>query len=265
MSGPAKRYAVYWAAFKKYRTLLEELVLRDVRLKFRRSVLGILWSVLGPLLMMLVITAVFENLFRFDIEHFPVYYLTGSLLFNFVTEATTGAMHSVVSAGPLIRKVYIPKYVFPLEKCLFSFVNMLFSAAATAIMLLILRVPVGPQALLFFLPLVYALVFSIGLGMVLAVLQVFFRDTAHLYGVFVTAWLYLTPVIYPVEILPEWMLPVVRCNPLYYFVDFLRQVVLYRSLPGLATRLCCPLFALFSLVLGGLVFKSRQDRFILFI
>ena len=82
MSG---RNAVYWAAFKKYRHLLRELVLRDIRLKFRRSVLGICWSVLNPLLMMLVITAVFQNLFRFDIEHFPIYYLTGSLVFNFVT------------------------------------------------------------------------------------------------------------------------------------------------------------------------------------
>ncbi|MCI8441399.1 MAG: ABC transporter permease [Provencibacterium sp.] len=262
MSG---RNAVYWAAFKKYRHLLRELVLRDIRLKFRRSVLGICWSVLNPLLMMLVITAVFQNLFRFDIEHFPIYYLTGSLVFNFVTEATSGAMHAVVSAGPLIRKVYIPKYIFPLEKCLFSFVNMLFSAAATAIMLLVLHVPVGMQALLFLLPLIYALVFSIGLGMALAALQVFFRDTAHLYGVFITAWLYLTPVIYPMEILPEWMLPVVSCNPLYYFVDFLRQVVLYRSLPGPVTSLCCPLFALAALFLGGLFFKKKQDRFILFI
>ncbi|MCI8623086.1 MAG: ABC transporter permease [Provencibacterium sp.] len=257
--------AVYWAAFRKYRHLLEELVARDIKLKFRRSVLGMLWSVLNPLLMMLVITAVFQNLFRFDIENFPVYYLTGSLLFNFVTEATSGAMHAVVSSGPLIRKVYIPKYIFPLEKCLFAFVNMLFSAAATAVMIAVLRVPLGPQALLFWLPFVYALLFSIGLGMILATLQVFFRDTAHLYGVFVTAWLYLTPVIYPVEILPGWMLPVVRCNPLYYFVDFFRQVVLYRSLPGLETSLICPLFALAALALGVLVFKKKQDRFILFI
>ena len=123
----------------KYRFLLNELISRDLKVKYRRSVLGILWSVLNPLLMMIVITTVFQHVFRFDIEYFPLYYLTGSLIFNFVSEATNGAMTSVLDNAALIKKVYIPKYIFPLEKCLFSFVNMLFSMIAVLLIVVLYR------------------------------------------------------------------------------------------------------------------------------
>ena len=112
--------------FKKYRYLLQDLTARDLKVKYRRSVLGFAWSILNPFLMMLVITAVFQNIFKFEVDYFPIYYLTGALLYNFVVEATNGSMTSIIGGASLIKKVYIPKYIFPLEKCIFAFVNMVF-------------------------------------------------------------------------------------------------------------------------------------------
>lgn len=125
----------YLATFLKYKYLLHNLISRDLKVKYRRSTLGLLWSVLNPLLMSIVISIVFQNFFRFDVPNFAIYYLTGSLIFNFMNEATSSAMVSIVGNAPLIKKVYIPKYIFPLEKVMFAFVNMLFSMIALVIMM----------------------------------------------------------------------------------------------------------------------------------
>ena len=255
----------YFQKFFKYRHLLRELVSRDIKVKYRRSVLGILWSVLNPLLMMLVITAVFSSIFKFDVENFPAYYLTGSLIFGFVAESTTGSCGSIIEGASLIKKVYIPKYVFPLEKILFAFVNALFSLIAVAIVLLILQVPVTWTIILFPRPLIYALVFCIGLGLVLSTLNVFFRDVGHLWGVWITAWMYLTPIIYPIDILPEIMKKVIWLNPLTYYVDYFRQLILYGTVPGLKANLVCCAFSLGFLFFGIIIFKKNQDKFILHI
>ena len=211
--------------FKKYRFLLKNLISRDLKVKYRRSFLGLAWSILNPFLMMLVISAVFSNIFKFDIPYFPIYYLTGALLYNFVVEATNGSMVSIINAAPLIKKVYIPKYIFPLEKCMFAFVNMLFTLIAVIIMILLMQMPLHWTLVLFPIPMIYALVFSVGFGLILAAGNVFFRDIGHLYSVFTTAWMYLTPIIYPMEVLenmPSWIVVVVKCNLLYHYIVFLR-------------------------------------------
>ncbi len=249
----------------KYRHLVSNLIVRDLKVKYRRSVLGFLWSVLNPLLMALVINAVFQNLFRFDIEYFIVYYLTGSLIFNFMVEATTSSLVSVLGAAALIKKVYIPKYIFPLEKCLFAFVNMLFSSFAVIIVIIIQQMPVHATALLFFFPMICAFIFSLGLSLILSSVNVFFRDIGHLYSVWTTAWLYLTPIIYPVSILPDNLFSIMKLNPMYYYVSYFRDVVMYGVVPDVQTHLICIMYSLLFLVAGLLVFKKQQDKFILYI
>lgn len=260
-----KEFKGYFEKFFKYRYLLKELVVKDVKVKYRRSVLGLAWSVLNPLLMMLVITAVFSRIFKMNIENFPAYYIVGSLIFNFNSEATVLAMNSIRGASGLIKKVYIPKYIFPLEKVLFAFVNALFSLIAVAIVLLILRVHVTWTIVLFPIPLIYTLIFSTGLGLILSSLNVFFRDTEHLYGVWITAWMYLTPIIYPMEMLPAIMQKLMVFNPLYHYVEYFRQVILYGMIPGLKENLVCIGFAGLFLGIGLLFFKKKQDQFILYI
>lgn len=256
----------YVRVFKKYIPLLQNLISRDLKVKYRRSVLGFLWSILNPLLMALVLNIVFSRLFRFQIEYFATYYLTGSLMFNFVIECTSGSMMSVISAAPLIKKVYIPKYLFPMQKCAFAFVNMLFSSVAVVVVMLIQGVPFHPHILLFILPMIYALVFAYGMGLILAALTVFFRDIEHLYSVWTAIWMYLTPIIYPEELLQTSGLSIItKLNPMYYYVHSFRNVVMYGTFPSAMENIMCITFAIVSLALGLSLFKKVQDKFILYI
>ncbi|MDR1893008.1 MAG: ABC transporter permease [Oscillospiraceae bacterium] len=259
------RLRAYLEVFRRFSALLRDLVSRDLKVKYRRSLLGFVWSVLNPLLMMTVMTVVFSQLFRFDIKNFPVYYLTGVLIFNFVVEATTSSLGSVLGAAPLIKKVYIPKYIFPLEKCLFAFVNMLFSMAAVVIVFTVLRIELHWTIFLFPLPMLYAFVFALGLGLVLSAFNVMFRDIEHLYGVWVTAWLYLTPVIYPLDLLSRLFRDIMQLNPLYHYVDYIRNVMIYGKVPSVRENLICLGFSLAFLLVGVLTFKRQQDKFILHI
>ncbi len=254
----------YFKNFFKYRYLVGDLIVRDLKVKYRRSVLGFVWSILNPLLMMLVITAVFQSFFKSNIDNFPVYYLTGYLLFTFITESTTLAMTSIINSAGLIKKVYIPKYIFPVEKCLFSFINMLLSFIAVVIVMLILKVPFHATFFLFIIPMLYALVFAIGLGLFLASATVFFRDIMHLYSVVTVAWMYLTPIFYPMEILPDFMFNVLSFNPLYHYVLYFRALVLQGHIPDLRTNLICAGFSVIMLFLGAVFFKKNQDKFILY-
>ena len=215
--------------------------------------------------MMLVITAVFSNIFKSDIEYFPVYYLCGYLIFNFVIEATNGALTSIVQSGYLIKKVYIPKYIFPLEKSSFALVNVLFSFVAVLIVILITGMPIKATIFLIPIPIFLAFIFSTGLGLILASMNTFFRDMGHLYSVWTTAWMYLTPMFYPVSIIPDNIKTVIYYNPLYYYVTYLRMLVIDGEIPGMEINVICICFSFLFLLIGLLIFKRNQDKFILYI
>lgn len=251
--------------FKKYSYLLLNLVKKDFTTKYRRSALGVLWSVLNPLLLAMIISTVFSTIFRVQIENFAVYYLTGSLIFNFMSEATNGSLTSILGAAGLIKKVYIPKYIFPLEKCLFALVNTIFTLIATLILMPFLGVSLKPTILLFWVPLFYVLIFSIGLGLILSAANVFFRDVGHLYSVLVTAWMYLTPIIYPAELIPDSVKWFASVNPMFYYVDYFRNIMMYNTVPDFMSNVICAAFAGASFLIGLIVFKRKQDRFILYI
>ena len=186
-----------------YRDLLIELVKRDIKKKYRRSILGILWSMLNPFFTMLITAMVFSSFFKFAIENFPVYLLTGQLIFNFYVEATNTAMGSILENGSLIKKVYVPKYIFPLARVLSSCVNFVLSLPGLFLMLVITKVPFKISMVLGVIPIVYVLFFCFGIGLLLSTIAVYFRDMFHLYGVLITALSYLTPLFYPKEIIPE--------------------------------------------------------------
>ncbi len=257
-------------AMKRYKYLLWDLVTRDIKTKYRRSLLGILWSVLNPLLMMLVLTAIFSNILRVEVEGgFALFYLTGYIIFNFISEATGFSLYTITSAGPLIKKVYVPKYIFPLEKCIFSFVNMIFSMIAFVIVFTVFaimgKVTVSPTMLLFPIPLILAFIFCLGLCFVLSSLLVFFRDIGHLWGIFLTVWMYATPIIYPMSMVPSWLASIIRLNPLYYYVEFFRGIMIYGRLPSAADFAVSALAAVAMLFVGICVFRKKQDKFILYI
>lgn len=245
--------------------ILTSLVSRDFKLKYRRSVLGVLWSVLNPLLMMCVLSAVFSTFFRFDIPNFPLYLILGTTLFTLMADSTTTAMKSIIDSSSLIKKIRIEKMLFPLEKVLFQLVNYCLSLIAVAAVMAFFHIL--PTINLLFLPLllIYVLLFSLGLGFLLSALVVFFRDIGHLWGVVITAWTYATPLFYPVTILPDWMTPVMNFNPMYHYVTYLRQIALWGQMPGLAENLICLGMGLASLAIGYFTFRKLEKKFILYI
>lgn len=251
--------------FIKYRTLLKELVVKELKLKYKRSVLGFFWSVLNPLLMMCIMTLVFSTLFKSDIQNFPIYLILGQTIFTFFSEATTGAMGSVVTNASLINKVYIPKYIFPMSKVIFALCNLLFSMVAVMIVMLFTKVQITSAFIMFPIGLVYLGMFSLGVGLVLAAYGVFFRDITHLYGVLILAWTYLTPIFYPISILPENVLPIVQANPMSHFINYFRQVVMYGQIPSFEANIVCFTYGVVVLMLGVIVFYKKQDKFILYI
>ncbi|MDO4922249.1 MAG: ABC transporter permease [Phascolarctobacterium sp.] len=248
-----------------YNWLLQELIVRDLKIKYRRSVLGYLWSVLNPLLMMTIMTIVFSNMFRFDIPNYPVYLLAGQLIYTFFSESTSMAMYSILGGAALIKKVYLPKYIFPLSRVLSCFTTMLFSMLALFIVMMATATSFHITLVLLPVVLIYLLLFCIGFGLLLSVLMVFFQDMQHLYGVFLTAFNYLTPIFYPANLLPPWLQNLLVLNPLYDIITIFRKVVIYGEWPTLTEHLLCICFSMGVLILGVRVFKKNQNKFILYV
>lgn len=253
-------------AFERNWFTLTSLISRDFKLKYRRSVLGVVWSVLNPLLMMCVLAAVFSFFLRFaEIEHYPLYLILGNTLFGVMSDSTSTAMMSIIESSSLIKKIRIEKMIFPLEKVLFALVNFCLALIAVAAVMIFFQVV--PTLNILFLPLllVYVLLFSAGLSLLLSALAVFFRDVCHLWSVVITAWTYATPLFYPVDILPEWMMAVEQFNPMYHYVTYFRDIALWGVNPGLQENLICFGFAAVTFAVGFLVFKKLQKRFILYV
>lgn len=215
---------------------------------------------------MLVLTAVFSQLFNMRAPNYPVYFLTGQVMFNFMSEATTLASSSIVLNAALLKKTYVPKYIFPTAKVSSSLANMLFSLGALWIVMAITGVKITLWFLLFPVIILELYVFSLGLGLFLAQATVFFRDVQYLYGVVITAWTYLTPIIYTVDILPGWLQNIVSYwNPMYYYVTQFRNAMLYGQASEPYLILGGIGFALVFLAFGMWTFKRSQHKFILYI
>ncbi len=256
----------FWKEFWQYKDLLKLLVSRNLKLKYRRSVLGYLWSVLNPLFTMVVMTIVFSTMFSRNIENFPVYLFCGQLLFNFMSNATHQSIFAITGNAALLKKTYVPKYIFVVSKITSGMVDLVLSFGALLIVIFATGAQLTWYALLFPLVILQLYIFCIGLGLFLSQANVFFRDTQFIYNAVTTAWLYLTPIFYPIEALPEVVAWVVRhCNPMYFYVGQFRDLVYTGCLPGQGIVLAGCAAALIMLVLGIWSFSRSEDRFILYI
>lgn len=253
------------AGIMKYRFLLSQLVSRDFKTRYKRSILGVLWSMLNPLLTMSVQYIVFANIFKWDVDNYAVYLLIGTVTFNFFSEATQAALTSITGSASLITKVYIPTYVFPIAKVLSSCINLCFSTLALYIIIFLQGMSINIYHLL--IPVMYVMLicFAVGIGLILSSLMVYFRDTQFLYGVVIVLWMYLTPLFYPVDIIPaEWM-GIYSLNPMYQYVTFFRTLVLDGAMPSLQCFGFCAGYAVLFLLIGYGVFRKLKRNFILYI
>ena len=252
---------------KKYSFLIKQLVARDFKVKYKRSVLGVLWSLLYPVLTMSVMALVFTQMFRMSTTgvNYLVYLMSGLVVFNYFSEATNLGMSSVVANFGLINKVYIPKYIFPLSKCLFVGINFLLTLIPLYAIILITGTGLNIYHLLLPYMVVCLFLFVVGMAFLLSSIAVFLRDMFYIYGVMITLWMYMTPIMYDFSMIPEKFQIIFKLNPLYWFIKFARDIILYGSVPELCVWIYCMLASLIPLIIGIIVFRKTQDKFIYYV
>ena len=253
---------------KKYGFLLYELILRDFKVKYKRSVLGMLWSLLYPVLMMCVMALVFRNVFRFSSPgvSYLSYLMTGLTFFNYFSEASNLAMSSVVANFALLNKVYMPKYIFPLSKCLFVGINFLLTLLPLYAVILLTGTGLCWQHLLLPYAYVCLFLFTLGMALLLSASAVFLRDLFYIYGIVLTIWTYLTPIMYELESVGSAaLIALLKLNPLYQYILFARTIILSHATPSAGQFFCCALSAVLALLIGAGFFRRRQDRFIYYV
>lgn len=253
----------YIANFMKYKYLLSELVKKDIKLKYRRSKLGILWTLLEPLLTMIVLSLVFSELRGNADRTFPVYILTGRLLYSYFSNGTKVAARSIRSHSSMMRKVYIPKYMYPLSSILSNFIIFLISLIVLVGVSLVLRIKITLHVLEGIYPLVLLFLLTLGVGLILATLEVFFRDLEYLWSVVLMIIMYCSAIFYPADMLKGNKSIILDLNPLYALIKNFRNAVLYGIEPDYGALAYAGTFSVIALIIGVIAFYKKQDEFIL--
>jgi ABC-type polysaccharide/polyol phosphate export permease len=245
----------------RYRELLGLLIANEIKTRYRRSVLGVGWTLLNPLLTMLVMTFAFSSLFRDAINNYPLYVLSGLLLWNFFSQTSTAAMNSLVWGGALLKRVYIPRTIFAAAAVGGGLVNLMVGLAPLTAIMLVTGQPFRPALL--FVPVAIGLagLFVLGLALGLSTLAVYFVDIVEIFHVLVLAWFYLTPVMYPAGIIPPELAPYLKLNPMHYYIQLFRRPLYEGAWPEPWAVLVAAAAALASLGLGWWFFTSRADDF----
>ena len=248
--------------YHKYGFLLQQLVSRDFKVKYKRSVLGVFWSLLYPVLMMAVMAIVFSNVFKFSTPgvSYLAFLQIGLTYFNYFSEASNLAMSSVVANFGLINKVYLPKYIFPFSKCVFVGINFLLTLIPLYAVILLTGTGLCWWHLLLPFSFLCLFMFTVGMGFILSTIAVFLRDMFYIYGIIITIWTYLTPIMYDLTILNPTFAFVLKFNPLYQYINFARTIILYHNCPTLGQFAGCFISALVVFVIGIVVFKKKQDK-----
>lgn len=244
---------------KQYWFVIRELTSREIKRKYARSFLGIIWSILNPILTMAVLSLVFSKMFSKSIENFPIYYLTGNIIWGLFSSGTNLAMDALVSNRNMLLKVKIPKQVFVLARLYTALVNFGYSFIAYVLMLIVFRIKPSITMLLLPIDIFFVALFAMGFGYALSVIYVFFADIKHLYGVVLTLWTYLCAIFYPVSALPDALQEILQWNPLFIAIDFARDCMMYQTVPSIASWIKLICFGVSSFVIGFLIFKKNEN------
>lgn len=250
---------------RNYKYLFQQLVQRDFKTKYKRSVLGVLWSLLNPLFLMTVQYVVFSNMFRFEIDHYVIYLLIGIIFFTFFNDATGQSMASIVMNAPLITKVYVPKYIFPIAKVVSIEINFVISLGILLLAVLLNGLTLKPVMLLIVVPVIGITIFCMGMGLILSALMVYFRDMQFLYGIITTMWMYLTPIFYPESLLADKVAIALKVNPMYHLIKFTRTVIIDGVVPSAIDFACCLLIPVAVFLVCTAIFRKLQRNFVLYL
>lgn len=250
---------------KRYRELILNLVSRDIKVRYKRSVLGVFWTLLQPVLMTLVFTIVFTSGFRTPVKNTPLYILSGYVLWNFFAQTTVQSMSVLHLNGALMKRVALPRSVFVVSAMVSSLVNFFFSLVPIFVLLLLIPQSITPSLLFLPIPILLTSLFALGLGLLLAPLALFFDDINHFYQVILTMWFFLTPVVYFIATIPPEYQFIFQMNPMTWMVELFRAPIYYGTLPDLTTLLLGIGAAVFTIVVGWSSFARLSGRFVYYL
>lgn len=250
---------------KKEQFLFEELVKRDFKQKYKRTVLGMFWSILYPLLTLFIMKLVFTNFFGSSINHYTIYLFIGNLVFNYFKESTMGGMNALTSNAHIFSKVNVPKYLFVLSKNVSALINFMLTMIIFFVFVIIDRVPFSFSYFAIIYPIILLIIFNVGMGMILSALYMFFRDMGYLYDVFTMLLMYMSAIFYNVEDFPAWVQQFFLLNPVYCYIKYIRVIILDGVLPSVQFHLLCAAYALFVAMIGAVIYKKYNHKFLYYI
>jgi ABC-2 type transport system permease protein len=243
-----------------YGSLLRELVARDLKVRYKRSVLGVVWTMLNPLFLMVILAFVFSHILRVTVEHFAVYLLSALILWTFFSQATSWSTACFLSYAPIIKRVYVPRSIFVIATVLAGVVNLLISLVPLALIMLFLGHRFTPALAFLPVPIVLATLFALGVSLALAPLSVMFADIVPIYQVVLTAWMYLTPIIYPLTALPDEYRRFLVLNPMTHLVEAFRTPIYQGAIPSWNVLITSTVAGFGTLLIGAFIFRRYSDR-----
>ncbi|HBB71658.1 MAG TPA: ABC transporter permease [Ruminococcus sp.] len=247
---------------KRHKFLFEELVKRDFKKKYKRTALGMVWSLISPLMQLLIMSIVFTHFFGREKPHYTIYLFAGNLTYSFFKDSTYGGMSSLMANAGIITKINLPKYMFLLSKNVASLINFGLTLIIFFIFTAADHVPFHPRFLMLIYPIVTLIIFNVGCGFILSALFVIFKDIQYLYDIFTLMLMYLSAIFYYTDTYPEYVQKLFYLNPLYVYITYIRHIVLDGYIPALPTHMLCLVYALGALGIGALIYKKYNYKFL---
>ena len=240
--------------------LLKQLVNRDLTSKYKDSILGVIWSFINPLCIMLIFTAIFSVLFRFQIKNFPVYFLTGRIIYEFFISSTQGAMKSIRGNASILKKIYVPRYMFAIGTISYEFINFIISLIILFGVMILTGAQFHFSIIFAIIPLILLILMIIGVGLILAVLNTYFSDINHMYSIFALLLMYSSALFYPMEIVPANIQMIFTLNPLYIVISCFRDCIMYGLFPEISSLLYLSIFSVMIFTVGFLIFAIQEKK-----
>lgn len=251
--------------YKKHQFLFEELVKRDFKKKYKKTVLGVAWSVLGPLLQLLVMNLVFSQIFGRNTPHFTIYLFCGNIVFSYFNESTKAGMTAILSNAGIFTKVNVPKYLFLLSKNIQTLINFLLLLLVFFVFVAFDHLPFTWKFVFLLYPITFLVFFNIGVGMILSAFYVFFRDTEYLYGIFTMLLMYLSAIFYDINTFNPDIQKLFLLNPIYVFITYFRNIVIDNIIPGTTIHALIAGYSIVMVLIGAGMYKKYNEKFLYYL
>ena len=250
---------------KKYQFLFSELVKRDFKKKYKRTVLGMVWSILSPLLQLAVMAIVFTRFFGRNTEHYIIYLFSGNLIYSFYKDATNGGMHALMQNASIIKNINVPKYLFMISKEVSSCINFGLTLIIYFLFVAMDGIPFSFSFLTLIYPIICLIIFNIGVGFILSAMFVVFKDIQYLYDIFTQLLMYLSAIFYTIDAYPTHIQKLFYLNPMYTYITYFRSVVIDGVIPNVFHHVLCIVYALIVLIIGMIIYKKNNYKFMYYI